>query len=295
MSEELFPFLQLELPGELGLDEGRYLIRDSADEEAEGVLVVTMLGAPPKRTRWSYRRERPADAGAGDAEPLTITRLTVVRSRQRMHSAEAKRWLEEMKGDREQTDEFVAEAVTVLNRAIHAQRAAAMDPYLPDVAVERASVIRVGYGLGEEVADGNWSAALRLPNAPTRRRRRRVDALRPQERVASVLGGREQVAPFETLLLRARLALDEARPNEAALQLRAAVDSLLSQIPEGVGGDELKDLEALDDRREALAAAADEAGAGRLSPESASEVAEALNLAERVLRRRRILGSSDGP
>jgi hypothetical protein len=252
---------------------------------------VTTVGAPPKRTRWTYRRERPTDAGEGAPEPLTATRLTVVRSRQKMEAAEAQRWLEDIKRDRDRRDDFVAEGVTVLNRAIHAQRAASMDPYLQDVAAEKASVIRVGYGRGEEVADGAWSAALRVPASPSPRRRRRVDALRPQERVASVLGGREQVAPFETLLLRSRLDLDEGRPNEAALQLRVALDALLSQIPEGVGGDELKDLEALDDLRDAVAAAADEAAAGRLDSEAAAQVAEAQNLAERVLRRRRILGS----
>ena len=65
----------------------------------------------------------------------------------------------------------------MLNRAIHAQRAASMDPYLQDVAPEKANVVRVGYGRGEEVADGNWSEAVRIPSTPTLGRRRRVDSL----------------------------------------------------------------------------------------------------------------------
>ncbi len=289
-ADQVFPFLQLELPGELGLDEGRYLVREQADGEAEAVLVVTTVGAPPKRTRWSYRRERPTDAGEGGAEPMTATRLTVVQSRRRMEPDEAKAWLGEMKKEREARDDFIAEGVTILNRAIHAQRAASMDPYLQDVAPEKANVVRVGYGRGDEVADGNWSEAVRIPSTPTTRRRRRVDSLRPQERFASVLGAREQVEPFETLLLRARLDLDEGRAREAALQLRGGLDALLSEIPEGVGGDELKDLEALDDLREDVTAAAEEAATGQLSEASTAQVAEALRISERLLRRRRILG-----
>jgi hypothetical protein len=58
----------------------------------------------------------------------------------------------------------------------------------------------------------------------------------------------------------------------------------------GVAGDQLRDLEQLGDRREAIDAAAAEATAGTLSDASLAAVTEALAICERVLRRRRILG-----
>jgi hypothetical protein len=289
-----FPFLQLELPGELGLDEGRYLVRAEADGEPEAVLVVTTIGAPPRQTRFAARRSRPEKAGEGP-EPLTATRLTIVDSRRPLEEAAAVEWLDAIRRDPDALEAFVANGVAVLNRAIHAQRAASMDPYLSDVAPERASVLRVGYGSGQEVADGRWREALKIPRAPGRRRSRRAAALKPQERVASVLGGREQVAPFETMLLRARLDLDQGRVREAALQLRAGLEALLSDIPVGVGGDELRDLEELDDRREAIEAAAAEAAAGSLSEPSTEQLGETLAICERVIRRRRILGQGSQP
>lgn len=238
---------------------------------------MTTIGAPPRQTRFYGRRPRDVESGEGP-EPLIATRLTVANSREPMESAAAGEWLEAIRRDESGLDDFVANGVAVLNRAIHAQRAASMDPYLPDVSPDKASAIRVGYGTGLEVADGLWSQALRLPPEHGKRRRRRADALKPQERVASVLGGHERVAPFETMILRARMDIDQGRAAEAALQLKAGVDSLLAEIPEGVGGDELRDLELLDDAREGIDAA---------SPES---VAEALAVAERIMRRRRILG-----
>ena len=54
----------------------------------------------------------------------------------------------------------------------------------------------------------------------TEGRRRRTDVLRPQQHVASVLGGRDELLACENLVLRARLDLEQDRGREAALQLR---------------------------------------------------------------------------
>ncbi len=290
-AEQHFPFLQLELPGETGLDVGRYLIRPAPEAEPEAVLVVTTIGAPPKRTRFFTRKPRPTDAGEDVPEALTATRLSAVQSRRPMSATEAAEWLAGLKGNTEGLSSFIDEGVTMLNRAIHAQRAASMDPYLQEVTPQKASAVRVGFGSGLQVADGTWTQALRVPSEIGGRRSGWADSLRPQERVASVLGAKDQVSPFETLLLRARLDLDQSRPREAAMQLRAGVEALLSDVPEGVSGDELRDLEALDELRDEIAAAADEAAAGSLSDISSVAIVDGLKLSERVLRRRRILGT----
>ena len=49
-----FQFVQLDVPGRIGLDDGRYLIRESGEGDGPGdetVLVVQTLGAPPAGRR----------------------------------------------------------------------------------------------------------------------------------------------------------------------------------------------------------------------------------------------------
>ena len=129
-------------------------------------------------------------------------------------------WLAELDRDAE-----VASALAVLNRALRAHRAAAADPYVGEVSAERALVVRIGYGSGEEVADGRYGEALELPRFAGRRVKRSMEA--PEERFAALLGGREEVHPAEELVLRARADLNAGRPAEAALQCRVAIEALL--------------------------------------------------------------------
>ena len=120
------------------------------------------------------------------------------------------------------------------------------------------------------------------------RRRRRAEALRPQERVAAVLAGREPIDACETLLLRARADLDQGRPREAALQLRAGLEALLAELPASAGPDQAEDLAALRERLESTAGRPARRSQAS-SAERAAEVAETLGICERVLRRRQIL------
>ncbi len=108
-------------------------------------------------------------------------------------------------------------------------RVATRDPYGHEIGREATLVARVGYGTGDGLAEGRWEEAVEVPYPE--RRRRRAEALRPQERLAAVLAGREPIDVCETLLLRARADLDQGRPREAALQLRAGLDALLAELP----------------------------------------------------------------
>jgi hypothetical protein len=162
-----------------------------------------------------------------------------------------------------------------------------LDPNLPDLSAEHALAIRVGFGDGDELADGRYSAAVELPPAA---RRRRAEVMRPQERLASVLAGRERVAAFELPLLRARADLDAGRAREAALQLGVALEALLADRDAVRAPGQEQDLAALEERRERTAAGAEEALRGELSAERTAELTETLRLAERALRRRRALG-----
>ena len=153
--------------------------------------------------------------------------------------------------------------------------------------------MRIGYGSGEEVAAGRYTAAREVDVRATgaSRRGRRAEELRPQERVAAVLGGRERIDACETLLLRARADLDAGRTREAALQLRVGLEALLVELAGALadpGHDE--DMATLEARR-------GEVGRGRRTPpcaatstpSSSRSVRELLEICERVLRRRRVL------
>lgn len=114
--------------------------------------------------------------------------------------------------------------------------------------------------------------------------------MQPQERVAAVLGGRERLEVCETLLLRARADLDAGRRREAALQLRIALEAMLTELAGALAdpGHE-EDMATLDSRRADVGQAANLALRGDLDDESERSVRELVETAERVLRRRRIL------
>jgi hypothetical protein len=211
----LLPFVQMEFAGLIGLPEGRYVSRSGAGEE---VLVVQLSGAP-RAGRRRRGRGRPSDPS--EVESVPTSRVTVV-SAERLDEQAAERWLEDVSGDPERRVAEVRSATLLLNRALHALRAAARDPLIQEVGASRALAIRIGYGTGEQVADGVWTEARQLP-PPPRGRREDID---PQQRIAAVLGGRESVEPAETLLLRAQLDAEQGRAADAAYGLAAAEDAL---------------------------------------------------------------------
>jgi hypothetical protein len=241
MPQQLFVFIQLEFPWALGPADGRYLIRDSADGEPERVVVLGMLEAgrqslsTPTAPRWSgasmlrgVRRARSMPTGP---EPALIatTRVTVIDPLSLAADNQARAWLAELDRERE-----IGAAVTMVNRVIHSHRIAAADPYIHEVSAAQALVIRAGWGEGEQVADGRWLHARALPSpgghgsgvrsVGSRRGpgRDRSWALRPQERLAALLGARGTPLLCEELALRARQDLDHGRLAHAALELDRA-------------------------------------------------------------------------
>jgi hypothetical protein len=184
----------------------------------------------------------------------------------------------------------VADAIWLLNRALHALRAATADPYTPEVSAAQAEVVRIGYGSGEEVAGGRYHDARELPPSKAPRWRPRAEDLRPQERLAAVLGGRESIDACETLLLRARADVEGERYREAALQLRAGLEALLVELRDALSDPGHRaDMALLEGSREEVEAAARSALTGEITDEQEERTDELLAVAERVLRRRRVL------
>ncbi len=249
MPQQLFVFIQLEFPWALGPADGRYLIRDSEDGEPLRVVVLGTLqaghqplaGARVRRRRGPLEQLRARTrqvAPEPPPEPVATTRVTVIDPISLAAENQARAWLAELDRDRE-----VGAAAAAINRVVHAHRVAAADPYVHEVSPAQALVIRAGWGEGEQVADGRWLHARALPwsgghgpgfatTVGSRRpaRRDRSWALRPQERLAALLGARNPELLCEELTLRARQDLDHGRVAHAALELERAFALAVTEL-----------------------------------------------------------------
>ncbi|MEA2365370.1 MAG: hypothetical protein QOE69_2383 [Thermoleophilaceae bacterium] len=238
--------------------------------------MLTTLGAPERRR---IGGRRPRAISAADPEPVPTARATVVRSAPFATDEDATGWLGQVDLDAE-----LAAAVLTLNRALHAHRVAAADPYAAEVSLSRALVARVGYGSGDGLVEGRYGEAREVPLTGRRRPRRSMEA--PEERFAALLGGREQALACEELVLRARADLNAGRLVEAALQARVAIEALLAaRIAAADSGPAGASLAT---HREAIAAAANEALHGPVPGESAAALEEAVAAMEQTLRRHRL-------
>ncbi len=253
MAQPLFVFIQMEFPWTLGPADGRYLIRRSEDGEPAHVIVLATLaarrqldgaagpGARARGPRLRLLRSRTRTvAPEPEPTPVTSTRVTVIDPISVAAERQAQAWLAELDHERD-----VHAAVAVVNRVLHTHRIVSADPYLHELSAAQALVIRAGWGEGEQVADGRWLHASELPRQAlagisSRARRRagrgarvgrdRTWTLRPQERMAALLGGRGQMLLCEEIVLRARGDLDQARLAHAALELERAYELAVAEL-----------------------------------------------------------------
>ena len=150
-----------------------------------------------------------------------------------------------------------------------------------EVSEAMAMATRIGYGSGEQVADGDWEEARELPPPELKRSM----LLTPQQRLAALLAGRDVALACEDLALRARLDLDQGRGREAALQLSLAMDAAFAEL-EGWRASEAvaTRLDKLHEHREPVVSAAAAALQGGLQPEQTEAVEAALQRLEATLR-----------
>ena len=302
--EQLFLFIQLEFPWALGPPDGRYLLRAKDGAEPQHVLVLGTLGArritPGRYPRsgggprgpFGRRRARSRAMATPEPAPVATARATVVDPVSVSAERQAKAWLDDLDAEHE-----TRAAVAVVNRALHSQRIAAANPYLHEVSPAQALVIRAGWGEGEQVAYGHWLHARELPwrgDGGRRRRRRRsgdrTAALRPEERLAQLLGARGSILLCEELALRARLDLEEGRLAHAALELDRALSAALPELR----GEDRHDLALrigeLEQLRPGVAAQARAAMPGDSGALEEEVVRHALERLEAALRARTAAG-----
>ncbi len=281
-----FEFVQFEFGWLLGPPDGRYLHRREEGSDPERVVVLGTLGAKQRRL---IGRDRPRSIEAAEAEPVPTQRATLIAADPFATEDEAEGWLARVRRDKEVRAETLAKATAQLNGVLRAWRAAAWDPYVGDVTPERALAVRAGYGSGDEVANGRFSAAYSLPPGE-KARRRRVERLQPQENFAALLGARAGTLASDELVLRARADLDGGHPREAALQARVALEAVLAELaPARAGAEVLGELEA---DRKAVGEAANAALDGEPAAEMTTAVADAVERMERALRRHRATSPS---
>jgi hypothetical protein len=244
--------------------------------------VLKTLGAP-RDQRAARRRRRPRRLKRTEAVTAPTARVTVIRAEALEGPEEAAAWLEALRRDPERLRGGFEWALRELNALIRAYRAAASDPYARDLSAASALVARAGYGEGDEVADGRFTDAFEAALAP-RRPRRRAERLAPEERLASMLGGREPLPAADELVLRARTDVEVGRPREAALQARIALECLLAET----SGTQLGDLRPeLERDRSAVSEAAAVALSDDPPKELVQRVGESVGRMEAALRRRR--------
>lgn len=268
--------MQWELPGRLGPPPGRYVVRRYAGDDAQSVVVISE-GSAPRRVG----RREPRDS-------VVVTRITVIDADALTDDATAAAWLRGVST----LPEF---GPTTLERLVRSFRVAAADPLLADLDLARAWRTRVGYGSGEQVADGTWTDARELdPAAPAPRLPKRSKH-RPTDRLAALLSGRDAILACEELTLRARQDFDALRGREAALQLEAALAAALAELAGWRGqGDISQRLLELEAQLEVVRATAAAAREGRLDDAAVDTLSTTLDRLEAVLRARAIYAAEGG-
>ncbi len=276
------------MPWALGPPDGRYLLRapgDPPEAAPTHVLVIATLGAPERRRLVAARKKQAQAQPEPDPTPVTTGRATVVDVGAPLPDiAQARAWLASA------GTEYLESGLGVLNRALHAFRLVTADPYVNGVSAGQALVARIGFGAGEQVADGLWADARELLDRKPRLRRLKV--LQPQARLAAVLSGRERALACEELALRARLDLDSGRDREAALQLLVALDATLAELPSDPTAGALADrLSELRGQRDIVGQAAQAALSGPLTPAQRESVDFVIGRIEAALRARAVANS----
>ena len=183
------------------------------------------------------------------------------------------------------------EALKLLNLALAAHRLASSDPYSHELGRNDSVAARIGYGRGEQIAEGEWTEAHELP-APDDQggRYKRKQMLDPQTKFTAILSGKETILLAEELLLRARLDLRSDRPRHAALQADLALEALLvetEQREEELPKKQREDLDWLRSKEKKLEEIADTALTDDVEADSSTVIDDVVARMELFIRRRR--------
>ena len=219
--------------------------------------------------------------------------VTLVRAHEPLGSeSEAAAWVARLDED-DFTQALLDEALDSLDRALAAEAAATSRPFAESPALEQIVGARIGYGDGDRLADGRFIDAFDIDArggtaSPRRERRGRT---RPVARIAAILGGKDEAMACEFLVPRVRADFDAGRIYTAALAIETAARATVVEMDAALDvPDHEADLDELERMLPGLTMVTDRAlGDGRTWEGLADEIEGPLRLAERVIRRRRVL------
>lgn len=274
------------MAGSLPLDDGRYLVRSGP---AERVLVTETEGAlpPPRR-----RRRRPRKAVVTEAPVrVTVSVVTVIFADRPLDGeAAAEAWLQKA-GDPDLTGELIEDGIRTLDRVRAAEASASGTPFGTPTRITGILASRIGFGDGDQVASGRFLNALDVDarGGAGNKRRERAARTGSLARSAAILGGRARATACEVLIPRIRLDLESGNEAAARLAVATTIAATISELEFILEADDHEaDLDRLEELLPGLREVAERA-TGEPAEGDLERVEDALEVAERVIRRRRIL------
>lgn len=142
------------------------MVRDEAGPDApyrERVMVVQAYGVPnPIRRPRRRRKAKAVDHAAPETVP--VLRVTVAGSDRFADQKGASTWLDEIADDVEHRADYARDGLDAFNRALDALHELTEDPAIGPVDIGSSLAVRIGFGTGDQVADGEWTEARQLPS-----------------------------------------------------------------------------------------------------------------------------------
>lgn len=254
-------------------------------------MILETEGALPPARR---KRRRPKQSARTDAVThVSVTTATLVRAYEPLGTeSEAQAWLAQLEED-EFTQGLLDEALAALDRAFAAEAAATGRPFAESPSIDQIVNARIGFGDGDRLANGRFLEAFDIDarGGTASPRRERQSRTRPIGRIAAILGGKDEAMACEFLIPRVRADLDAGRVYTAALAIETAVRATVVEMDAALDEpDHESDLDHLERMLPDLTELTDNAlGEGKARTGLAESLEEPLSIAERVIRRRRIL------
>jgi len=224
---------------------------------------------------------------------VTVTTVTLIRAYDPLGSeTEARAWLARL-GEDEFLQSLLDETLAAIDRALAAEAVATGRPYAQSPALDQILAARVGFGDGDHVADGRYTDALEVDarGGTASPKREREGRTRPLARIAAILGEKEPATACEILIPRVRADLDAGRVLAAGLAIETAARATVVEL-DGVlqNPDHERDLDLLEGMLPELTTMTDGLlTEGKAWAGLAASLQEPLSIAERIIRRRRIL------
>jgi hypothetical protein len=254
-------------------------------------MVIESEGALPPARR---KRRRPRKSNRSDSPTrVQITTVTVIRAYQPFEDEDdAKAWLQRL-GEDEFTDGLLNEALFTLDRARAADAAASGRPFAAPTEFAGILTARIGYGDGDRISEGRFTEAFDVDarGGVGSRRRERLSRTAPIARIAAIIGEKGRADSCEFLVPRVRADLDTGRIMTAALGIEMACRSTVAELDQVLDEpDHVTDLDQLEAMLPDLTTLTDSVLTETEPwPGLAESLEEPLAIAERILRRRRVL------